>query len=339
MFLCSTFLSPNILFLRGEITIPPFTLPPRAYFDHFVDINDMVDNSVSAMLTYIFCSLHYRKKGTIDIQGIAACRRLVHAYFFFAAKLLFGYGGGFGGGMRRLLVAGMIWLSSVAWGNWSGIYVGGNSGAAIGTVNFRTDVIKNTYFFLQDGPAVEAAGRKQLQFFGYTGGIQIGFNRQGCSSFVWGVETDFGAFHVKKSRSVTRVYPSDPPNTFSLHQSVRTHWLLTVRPRVGFACGQWLLYATGGFACTDIRSRGRFLDSFRVFESSQITKTTYGWTAGAGLERALSCWASCFVSYLYADFGDISVSGALTNSNRLSTLRHRVKVRSSLVRAGLNFKL
>ena len=78
----------------------------------------------------------------------------------------------------------------------------------------------------------------------------------------------------------------------------------TVRGRVGYAPGNWLLYATGGFAW-----------SYDQLTLTQLaTGTTdmpflwrLGWAAGAGVEVPVMPHWTASLEYLFTDYGNSSV--------------------------------
>jgi hypothetical protein len=117
---------------------------------------------------------------------------------------------------------------------WSGIYVGGNLGAAWnrGTVS---DAL-GTGFTLPSNNAV------------FTGGGQIGANYQFGAAVV-GVEGMFDWLANQNNASagitVTNVV-TGLPNTVNVVSQNR--WLTTATGKVGFAADHWLFYGKGGWA-------------------------------------------------------------------------------------------
>ena len=69
--------------------------------------------------------------------------------------------------------------------------------------------------------------------------------------------------------------------------SVSSDWLTTLRPRVGFAANNWLVYVTGGLAVANLKSNFSFTDTFAgATKLASISKTKAGWTVGVGTEYA-----------------------------------------------------
>ncbi|MBX9830204.1 MAG: outer membrane beta-barrel protein [Xanthobacteraceae bacterium] len=93
--------------------------------------------------------------------------------------------------------------------------------------------------------------------------------------------------------------------------SLELQWFGTVRGRVGWTCGErgdWLFYGTGGLAYGRVAGTAAF-DRLTVPATplSWGSETRFGWTAGAGLERAFGPWA-VGLEYLYYDLGRTSIA-------------------------------
>jgi outer membrane immunogenic protein len=141
---------------------------------------------------------------------------------------------------------------------------------------------------------------------GWHGGGQLGFNYQAPgSTFVFGGEVD-GAF-ANIGNSAAGV-------------TSEVDRLATARLRIGTAADQTLYYITGGavWAHNEITATGLGRDS----------KTHFGWTAGAGIERALGGGWSGKLEYLYADVGSANYFGGM-NSGGFDV---------HAVRLGLNYR-
>lgn len=138
---------------------------------------------------------------------------------------------------------------------------------------------------------------------GIAGGLQIGYNWQ-SGQFVFGGEADIQA--------------SAADDTFA-GWKFSNPWFGTVRARGGIALNNVLLYVTGGLAY------GRIEGDFLGFSES---RTSYGYTLGAGMEVGFTPNWSAKVEYLYLDLADrgFVVTGT---SNGLET---------SLLRFGVNYR-
>jgi outer membrane immunogenic protein len=131
------------------------------------------------------------------------------------------------------------------------------------------------------------------------GGMQVGYNWMMSPNWLVGLESDLSIGSIRDTVSLFSI-----PNTFSLDATSNIEFFGTLRGRVGYAQGPWLLYATGGLAW----ARNEVTTSFNIpgtfeFVLLQDHQTHFGWTAGGGVEWALSPNWSTKVEYLYADLG------------------------------------
>lgn len=133
------------------------------------------------------------------------------------------------------------------------------------------------------------------------GGLQAGYNWQ-INQFVVGVETDFG-------------YGSSSKNETGF--GVKQTWEGTTRARAGVALDRFLVYGTAGVAYSDF-------DLSNLGASSSDWR--FGWTAGGGVEYAVTKNVSVKGEYLYTDYGDDTTNGA------------KYDLSNSLVRLGVNYK-
>lgn len=142
---------------------------------------------------------------------------------------------------------------------------------------------------------------------GVVGGLHAGYNIQ-SGALVFGVEADF-------ELSGGRV--EDVTTGFEAREQYRG----SLRLRTGYAFDRALLYVTGGVA-------GRH--SELSVQGVSASKTSYGWTLGAGLEYAINQNWSARAEYRYSDFGNTTYTIA-TNPIRTSSTDH-------VVRLGLTYR-
>jgi outer membrane immunogenic protein len=224
--------------------------------------------------------------------------------------------------------------------DWTGFYIGLNAGGAWGSGNIHTTVTQPViggYFDPDNIPAVNAAGSRGFSPSGFTGGAQGGYNWQ-SGALVLGLETDFEALDLSQSRTVTQVYPFSGPDTFTVSTSAKTNWMWTLRPRVGWAGGGWLIYGTGGLAVADVDARQSFHDTFGAAMSNSHSNTRTGWTLGAGVERAIAPGWSIRGEYLYADFGSTDSARTLVDGPDTAVFHNNTSLNTNIFRAAVNFK-
>src|SRR5436305_7909124 len=179
-----------------------------------------------------------------------------------------------------------------AW-SWTGFYIGAHGGGvwARDEITHSAVIAPAGQAFPIDAAALTTASSPLLNVNGWIAGVHAGYNIQ-TGSFDWGVEGDFSYFRVRANSAGTFPFPSTLPGgplgpptlTFTANSTVSTDWLATFRPRLGFAAGNALFYATGGLAVTNekVNQTAGILNA-ATFMSS-ISETRYGWTVGGGME-------------------------------------------------------
>ena len=237
--------------------------------------------------------------------------------------------------------------------SWTGFYVGLNGGGAWGTFHATTTTdfnpaplggppVYNISNPMADVVALAAVGAQNIKAAGFIGGGQVGYNWQSGAA-VFGVEADINYLHLSGSETKTGPYPPFPPFTMTVNSQVNTDWLFTARPRLGFASNNWLFYATGGLALTQLHGAFTFTDNLGpALETGSISNTKAGWTVGGGVEAGLWDRWTVKAEYLYVDFSSVA-----TTSNNLvaptpfpaNVFHHSTDLTANIVRVGLNYRL
>jgi len=218
--------------------------------------------------------------------------------------------------------------------DWSGFYVGGHLGEAWGRARVSAWEV---------GGGLPAAGTLNVHhpydtFAGtgsYFSGFQAGYNHLLAPGVLVGLEAD-----VTFPNSIGGSHIVSSGTNGQARYEEKTQMSGTVRGRLGYAQGSWLLYATGGLAW-----------SFEQFSRTQLAGTPAngtalpgtveslfmvprtGWAAGAGVELALSSYWNVRIEYLSTGFTTRSVSfpmGAQTFNSDL--VLHNIRL-------GLNYRI
>jgi outer membrane immunogenic protein len=166
--------------------------------------------------------------------------------------------------------------------SWSGCYVGGTVGGAFGRSSYSGNP---TGDFLTPEPIGEPSIIPNLSAI-TTGALNpssvIGSGELGCNwqinSVVIGLEGDFGGWNLSRSSVLTG--PGDPlapGSTLTGATSEGSHWLATIRPRVGIARNNWLFYITGGVAFTNTTfSQSVLFEASSTSMAGSVTGTLTG---------------------------------------------------------------
>lgn len=177
---------------------------------------------------------------------------------------------------------------------WTGFYVGMQSGAASGTAK-----VANSY-----GPSIFG---DKVATSGEFGGAVLGYNTM-IGKLVAGVEAD--ANWADLDGTNTCFAASGFLLSSNCHAHVDAFGTLTARlgTTVG-SSGRTLFYAKGGAAWESIKLEANVNSSQPGWPpiagtSSSTSETKWGWTVGAGVERALTGRWSVKAEYDYLNFGD-----------------------------------
>jgi outer membrane immunogenic protein len=238
---------------------------------------------------------------------------------------------------------------------WTGFYVGINGGYGGNKINYDD----NDPGHLNPG---EAPGgplhgvhndTTQLTSSGFLAGGTVGMNYQFPSSnFVVGFEGDFDWSNIRGQWSEGS---SSGTSSYSEGYGSRLNWLATARARLGYAVltpiGNILPYVTGGGAfgnVTDYRyswgSAGEGCDGTTLTGCTNASHTFAGWTAGGGLEYAITQNLTLKAEYLYVDLGTHSIlsdgkySPADPRFNSDPGQQLTEHFTANIVRVGLNWK-
>jgi outer membrane immunogenic protein len=160
--------------------------------------------------------------------------------------------------------------------NWSGVYLGlqGGFGGASSTI-IGTE---GGYY------------KRKLDPSGGFGGAHLGWQWQ-TGMFVYGAEAEINASSMEESSDSS----SQPGNFFKTD----IKWFGAANAKFGVAMDRVLLYGTAGVSAANIET-GQNASTGDEFSSG---KTYVGWTAGAGMDFAVTNNLIAGLRYRYYDFG------------------------------------
>lgn len=225
---------------------------------------------------------------------------------------------------------------------WTGFYFGVNAGYGWGQGSTDTS-------FLGDSTGLQFAGGVTTPFglgptelsgtrlsgsgkpSGAIAGGQMGFNWQ-AGMAVFGAEFDAQWSGQRTSFAVACT------SGCTATEALKIKSLLTGRARVGLAFDWIMPYVTAGAALASVSDDttltvGGVTGSFAPHSGSRL-----GWTAGAGVDIALTSNWSARLEYLYVAIDDFSTSARIPNVLGLGSSAKGIDVRDNIVRVGLNYR-
>lgn len=192
--------------------------------------------------------------------------------------------------------------------SWSGAYIGAQAGYSFGrsklSITSLDDFSTNTN--------------------GFSGGAYAGYNWLLTSSYLFGIEGDVVFSKINKDSQVYSL------GNRSLNWNANTQLEGAVRARLGYAYDRWLPYLAGGVAFA--RGKDTFYSNIagNTIDSVDITTNRVGFTAGAGVDYAVTDNILLRTEYRYNHYGK------KTDTAEIYTVER--KYSSSNVRLGIAYK-
>ncbi len=190
---------------------------------------------------------------------------------------------------------------------WTGYYFGGHVGYAWGDSNWTASTTTLPSETFATGSLDLAQPINTFSESGsFSEGLQGGYNYRLPNNVVIGAEADasFPSYPSIQNISIGGISTlASPlgPETYS--ETVLMSG--TVRGRLGYAAGNWLLYATGGFAWTYDKLS---LNQLAIGTGEETKLWRLGWAAGAGVETPFLPHWTARLEYLYTGYGASSVT-------------------------------
>jgi outer membrane immunogenic protein len=225
---------------------------------------------------------------------------------------------------------------------WSGIYAGALLGGAWGEGSITRSVSGGDGSVVippTDVTLINATSVHTTNHAGFSGGGEVGYNYT-SGPLLLGAETDFTAVDTNQTTTSTLTSPLliSPPTVYTLDEKAQTDWMWTIRGRIGYVAGPWLIYGTAGFALSEIKVKLDFSDNLTPPNAiaSDHSSTRAGWVAGGGFGYAITHNWSVKTELLYAQFGGVTTNA--TNSTGYVTLTSHANVNPILVRLGVDYR-
>jgi outer membrane immunogenic protein len=216
---------------------------------------------------------------------------------------------------------------------WTGLYVGGQIGYAWGQDPVTWAGVSN-----DDDVAGGSFGNTPN---GVIGGVHVGYNLQYNPWLVLGIEGNVDGTSLSHSISVAvnDVF-GDTPGVLSATTQGDVQG--AIRGRVGVSFDRLLIYGTGGVAFTGVNTT--LVDTTGFFTgipgtSASFSNTRVGWTAGGGIEYAVTDNWWVRAEYRYSNFGtttDFPFIGQLPFPDSFVRVQHHLT--ENQVQVGFSYR-
>jgi len=216
---------------------------------------------------------------------------------------------------------------------WNGLYVGAQIGYAWGRDPVSWSGISNDDEL--------AAGTFSQTPQGVIAGGHVGYNLQYNQWLVFGIEGSVDGTSLSHTLAVpvNDVF-ADTPGIITATDKGNVQG--SVRGRIGVAFDRALIYGTGGVAFAGFTTN--IVDTTGFFTGGPGTTAAFpntraGWTAGGGIEYAVTDNWWVRAEYRYSNFGhttDFPFAGALPFADSFVSLRHHLT--ENQVQAGLSYR-
>ncbi len=214
--------------------------------------------------------------------------------------------------------------------DWSGFYFGAHAGYAGGSSNWTAmptgaagPTQSGAFDVFRSFDAFAATGS-------YFAGVQAGYNYMLPNRVVLGAVADLSlaSFQNKQGLSIGGISTLTAPGIGVESYSETMLAFGSLRGRVGYAPGNWLVYATGGLAWA-YDQVSLTPQATGITESHLLAR--FGGAAGAGIEMPVAPHWTASVEYLFTAFGKTGVTFASAGQ------RFDADLTVQELRAGLNY--
>lgn len=219
---------------------------------------------------------------------------------------------------------------------WPGAYLGINLGYGTNPSTANISPTSTLVTDIQDNSTIAM----YLQNAGFLAGGQIGYNWQINNTLV-GLEGDVDYAHISSAKAIT--LENSGSLTTTAQQNIA--WLSTIRARLGkLATHNILVYLTGGpaFGSTNLAFDQRQIEvscTTTPCSTGNTTQSKAGWTAGVGLEYAVTQQATFKAEYLYVDLGTMTINAPSNTSPGIINYQINSSFNNNIVRLGINYKI
>jgi len=235
---------------------------------------------------------------------------------------------------------------------WSGLYAGVSLGAGQSRFGWYSEP---SFVGLAPGGTVNptftttpfSIGLKSTKAIA---GLHIGYNWT-SEQFVYGLEADWQTGSYRTGNFIPLAPPAPNVSAFAINGTntdllgAKINDTGSLSARLGLiALPRLMIYSTGGLALANLTAQGSYVARSGIGTPAATysqTKLMTGWSAGVGVDYALSQNWILGADYRYADYGHKSVQlGSLTNnpSGRTWAINNVIRLTNSATMVRLSYR-
>jgi outer membrane immunogenic protein len=193
--------------------------------------------------------------------------------------------------------------------NWTGLYIGFQGGYVRSSSDFTTMLDQRWNDFRDIANVLQDRSRHEFDEDGFGFGGCGGYDYEFGNHLVLGGAVTGRRLWDLHDSFHTGDFPIDDEGLFDVRSSFRTTYLVTAGPRIGYSCGRFLPYVTGGVAFGEVdASQKIFSNEFITHQSGRESDIKSGWTVGTGVQYAITKNLSLKWEYRYSDLGTLKFS-------------------------------
>ncbi|WP_394179560.1 outer membrane protein [Marinomonas posidonica] len=195
--------------------------------------------------------------------------------------------------------------------NWEGFYAGLSLGILSGSASPDTAIEHAGYFSEEpsgsDKEQINPILQRKIKDSSIVGSLLLGYNIR-SGNLVYGVEADLTGPTSAMSETASNVaYDTQPGSTFTTKTTVETDFSLSIRPKIGYINGDFLLYVSAGPTIGRFKTTHRYTDTYvsgidYLFTDEQ---TSVGLSVSIGADYAISDSWMVRADYVYSNYSDI----------------------------------
>nr|WP_303047747.1 outer membrane beta-barrel protein [Thalassospira sp. HF15] len=167
--------------------------------------------------------------------------------------------------------------------NWSGFYGGLALGGTYGQSNPDTVSELSQYFTGDDPVVMKSRLQRTISGSALSGSVLAGYEHT-RGQMVYGIETDISVMDYSETSAVGPVtFNTNTTVDFNVRTTVETNFSFSIRPKIGYAVGNWMFHAAAGPSIGYFDYDFRYSDTNAGGAGNDFSKSTLALGISSGL--------------------------------------------------------